>query len=172
MHGCGRDSVREGHEVVETATAAVGPMNRVCFPRLRLIQLQIKILHVLDQRRIFVARVLERQERIDGRIVQKPLDVPDDLQAGLGVQPAPVLRFDVSLSLDIFSLELPSLAVRGKCLVVVAEAERQPRPDPAVEPGLRGRFAGLVGHDGFEPSFGQGNLAFGRNAALGKMRRQ
>ena len=135
--------LREGHEVVETATSAVSPVNRVCLPRLRLIQFQIEVLHLLDQRRILAAGVLERQQRVEGRIVQIPLDVPDHLQAGLGVQPTPVLRFDIGLSLDIPSLELPTVAIRGKRLAVIAEAERQRRPNPAVEPGLRGRFAGL-----------------------------
>ena len=128
--------------------------------RLRLIQLQIEVLHVLDQRRSLVADVLERQQRIDCRIVQIPLDVPDDLQAGLGVEPTPVLCFDVAVALDISALKLPSVVGGGKRMAVVGETERRPRPDPAVEPRLRGRFAGVAGHDRFEPSFDQRNLAF------------
>ena len=82
---------REGHEVVGAATAAVGAVNRIALPRLRMIDLQVEILHVLDQRRVLVAGVFKRQQGIDRRVVEESLDVPGRFQSGLGVQPTPIL---------------------------------------------------------------------------------
>ncbi len=116
------DRPRKGHEIVDAAAAAVGPVNRVALARLRLIELQVEVLHVLDQGRVLAAGVLEGQQGIDRGVVEESLDVPGHFQAGLGVQPDPVLAFRVGLAADFAAVELPVAAGAGEVPAVVAES--------------------------------------------------
>ena len=164
---------REGHEVVGAATAAVGPMNRVAPSPAANDSSSDRGSDVLDQRRILAAGVLERQEGIYRRVVEEALDVPGRLSvpSWRAAKSSPASRHPPGGGHR--RLELPGVAAPVKSSAVVAEAEGQHRrrssgrtrpARPVCRPS--------ASSDSLEPSFDQGHLALGRNAALGKMRRQ